>query len=571
MEKEMRDSQGAFAELFNPFKDDEFWYAFLEQAVQTYFQMVQSGRITEVPSDIERALERIGQAQNKYKYPGRDAMRKAKKVRRPRRIFQTLPQFREDRNLAAVKSVEEDCKLILKEFMVQEVNFLADVFYKNMISENFIDKDTYIYNAMYYVLSKESGLTNGSNLDMAGEIKETVVDIPTGSNQYTDGNMLALEDGTPYVGYYHTYIAEEDGSIAPEIKQGDLIFMAGEEHSEEQHDLLRPFANKVQVNIGDVSGASSAGDKPFYIRKYIKVDGEKSYDSEIAGVVNTLKNQGDALVSQLYPGTLDYIYDAGTPESIESRVERVTEEARAEGREPSEAELSEARLGTGRPVVGLKGELGIRYGLEFRSSTGGLIANSEIDVLDLPLSMLKPLEGGSKELLCLINKLIDDPRFKLFMDYALPIRKMISALAIYNDVAYLNSIGQISSGNKNKGDSTDKPGTVVNSSRQIIRRNPGWFPKDDRPRGLFVLTWDEWNRIAVEKSTSVIKRMFKSYYYSREFGKQERPDPTAAQVAIQNLKEKFKFSPGDRSVPWFRRRASNPFDANGKLCERKED
>ena len=70
---------------------------------------------------------------------------------------------------------------------------------------------------------------------------------------------------------------------------------------------------------------------------------------------------------------------------------------------------------------------------------------------------------------------------------------------------------------------------------------------------------------------SVIKKMFKSYYYSREFGKQERPDPTAAKVAIQNLKEKFKFAPGDRSVPWFRRRASNPFDANGKLCDRKED
>ena len=157
------------------------------------------------------------------------------------------------------------------------------------------------------------------------------------------------------------------------------------------------------------------------------------------------------------------------------------------------------------------------------------------------------------------------------MDYALPVRKMVSALAIYNDTVYLQSVGQISSGNKNKGNSSDKPGTVVSSGRQIIRQNPGWFPKDDRPGGVFVLTWDEWNRVAIEKSVSVIKKMFKSYYYSREFGKQERPDPTAAKVAIQNLKEKFKFAPGDRSAPWFRRRASNPFDANGKLCDRKED
>lgn len=529
MEKELKDSQGGFAEFFNPFKDDEFWYAFLEQSVQTYFQMVQSGKITEVPADIDRALERIGAVQNKYKYPNKDRLRKAKKINEVG-LFKTLNNYREEKNLEAVKAVEDDCKLILKEFMVQEVNFLADVFYKNMISEGFIDKDTYIYNVMYYILSSESGLTNGSDLDMAGEIKEEVTAIATGSNQYTDGDELALEDGTPYVGYYHSHIDDA----------GDLIFMVGEEHSTEDHAVLRPFANKVKVNIGNISGASSAGNKPFYIRKYIKVNGSKTYDSGIQAVVDSLKTEGDILVSEAYPGTLDFIYDSST--------------------------ASDA----GRPVVGLKGELGIRYGLEFRASTGGLIAHSEIDVLDLPLSMIKPLEGGSKELLCLINKLIDDPKFKLFMDYALPIRKMMSALAIYNDVVYLQSIGQIATGSKDNGTS-DKPGIKVDSNGNPIRINTGWFPQDERPGGLFVLTWDEWNRVALDKSVTVLKKMFKSYYYSRNFGKQDRPEPTAAQVAIQNLKEKFKFAPGDRSVPWWHRRASNPFDANGKLCETPED
>jgi hypothetical protein len=88
---------------------------------------------------------------------------------------------------------------------------------------------------------------------------------------------------------------------------------------------------------------------------------------------------------------------------------------------------------------------------------------------------------------------------------------------------------------------------------------------------LFVLTWDEWDKQTLKKSVSVLKRMFKAYYYSRDFGKQQRPDPTAAQVAIQNLKEKFKFAPGDRSVPWFHGRVSNPFNAAGGLCTRKED
>ena len=539
--------------------------------MQTYFQMIQSGKITDVPSDIESALERIGDAQNKYKYPDRDKLKKAKRNGNAP-IFQTLPQFREDRNLAAVKSVEEDCKLILKEFMVQEVNFLSDIFYKNMISEGFIDKDSYIYNVMYYILSAESGLTNGSNLDMAGEIKEEVVDIPTGNNQYTDGNMLALEDGTPYVGYYHTMEAPEDEFLDPAIKAGDLLFMVGEEHGDDER-LLRPFANKVQVNIGNVAGASDAGEKPFYIRKYIKVDGEKTYDDAISDVVANLRRGGDTLVSEAYPGSLEHIYDAGTPESIENRVRRVREKAESEGREATPDELRAAREGEGRPIVGLKGELGVRYGLEFRASTGDLIASSEIDVLDLPLSMLQPLEGGSKELLCLINKLIDDPKFKLFMDYALPVRKMVSALAIYNDLVYLNSIGQITSGSKTsfKGAEGSKPGIKVDSNGNFVRQVPGWLPQKERTDGLFVLTWDEWNRQALSKSITVLKRMFKSYYYSRDFGKQDRPKPTGAKIAIQNLKEKFKFAPGDRSVPWWHRRASNPFDARGRLCERPDD
>ena len=140
-------------------------------------------------------------------------------------------------------------------------------------------------------------------------------------------------------------------------------------------------------------------------------------------------------------------------------------------------------------------------------------------------------------------------------------------------MVYLNSIGQITSGSKTsfKGAEGSKPGIKVDSNGNFVRQVPGWLPQKERTDGLFVLTWDEWNRQALSKSITVLKRMFKSYYYSRDFGKQDRPKPTGAKIAIQNLKEKFKFAPGDRSVPWWHRRASNPFDARGRLCERPDD
>lgn len=537
MEKNMKDSQGQLAELFNPFKDDEFWYGFLEQAVQTYFNKVQSGLIIDIPADVERALERIAAAQNKYKYPDRKDLKNAKKLREAP-LLQGLTQYREDENLAAVKSVEDDCKIVLKEFMIEEVNFISNVFYKNMVEEKFIDKNNYVTNIHYHILTE---LTDGSQLTLNQQLKETIDNIPTGSGQYTDGNTLALEDGTPYVGYYHSHTDDE----------GDLVFMVGEEHTDESHDLLRPFANEVKVNMGDISGDFVDSSKPFRIRKYIRVNRGDPEEYSISRINQIRTDGGDSLVSEVYPGTLQYIYD---------------------GQRTRPGGISLAQGATGRPVVGLQGELGLRYGLEFSTSTGKVIARSEIDVLDLPLNMLKPLEGGSKELLCLVNKLIDDPDYKLFMEYAIPSKQILSAIAIYNDTSYLNSIGELVSGAKKSGDIGEKPGMAISDEGVAEISAPGWLPRAERGGfSPFVLTWDEWSKETLRKSDTVLKKMFKSYYYSREFGKQDKPDATGAQVAIQNLKEKFKFAPGARTVPWWHRRASNPFNAKGQLCERKED
>ncbi len=557
MEENMKEQQGLFAEVLNPFKDDEFWYAFLEQSVQIYYEKIQSGAIIEVPMDVERALERIAIAQNRYDYPDRKDLRNAKKLGEAPAL-QGLNQFREDKNLAAVKSVEDDCKIVLKEFMKEEVNFIANVFYQNMVAEGLIDRDNYVSNIHYHILTE---LTDGSQLTLNQQLRETVTSIPTGSNQYTDGNALALEDGTPYVGYYHTHVDDE----------GDLIYMVGEIHSSEPHDILRPFANEVSVNMGDINGIFSDPTKPFRIRKYIRRNLGEPEDYSQSLIDSIREAGGDSLVSEIYPGTLEYVYDAGSRESIQSRTTSVRQEAAEEGRTASLEEVRVARTGEGRPIVGLKGELGLRYGLELSTSAGQVIARSEIDVLDLPLRNLKPLEGGSKELLCLVNKLIDDPHYKLFMEYAIPVKQILSALAIYNNVSYLDSIGEIASGQKSGGDVNKKPGSSIGENGEATNPIKGWLPFEERGGfSPFVLTWDEWSKETLRKSDTVLKKMFKSYYYSREFGKQERPDATGAQVLLRDLKEKFKFAPGDRAVPWWHRRTSNPFNAKEELCERKE-
>ena len=543
MEKGLKDSQSGFAELFNPFKDEEFWYAFLEQSVQTYHDEVEAGDITDIPVNVQNALTEIGKIQREYKYPNRKDLKKAKKLD-DAGTFQTLKSYRENKNLEAVKAAEDYAKVILKEYVAKEVNFIADVFENNLIKEGFVNEDDYVNNVYYHILSE---FTDGSQLTLDRLIKEEVQGL--GEGGYTDGNEFSLEDGTPYVGYYHVHEDEE----------GQSVFMVGEEHSSEPHATLTPFARNVKMNIGGVSADindSVSGTNPFVLKKYLKVNGSRQGMSQVSTLASGPSAEQN--VSDLYPGTLEFVY---APSVI----------ARPAG-------MTITGSAPGKPIVGLKGELGIRYGLAlFARTDAGLkeIANSEIDALDLPLKMLKPLEDGSKELFCLINKLVDDPKFKAFFSYCLPVNKLLSGLAIYNAFTFLPSIGQVvGSGDKNQlvDGLSGKPGLRISGDGSIdfAASIPGWYLEEERGSFTpFSRTWDEWDKVTLRRSDAVIKRMFKSYYYSRNFDDPQQGE-SGAKIVIKNLKELFQLAPGERIMPWWKRSSSNPFNDKGDLCERKE-
>ena len=543
MEKGLKDSQSGFAELFNPFKDEEFWYAFLEQSVQTYHDEIEAGEITDIPVNVQDALTEIGKIQREYKYPNRKDLKKAKKLD-DAGTFQTLKSYRENKNLEAVKAAEDYAKVILKEYVAKEVNFIADVFENNLIKEGFVNEDDYVNNVYYHILSE---FTDGSQLTLDRLIKEEVQGL--GEGGYTDGNEFSLEDGTPYVGYYHVHEDEE----------GQSVFMVGEEHSSEPHATLTPFARNVKMNIGGVSADindSVSGTNPFVLKKYLKVNGSRQGMSQVSTLASGPSAEQN--VSDLYPGTLEFVY---APSVI----------ARPAG-------MTITGSAPGKPIVGLKGELGIRYGLAlFARTDAGLkeIANSEIDALDLPLKMLKPLEDGSKELFCLINKLVDDPKFKAFFSYCLPVNKLLSGLAIYNAFTFLPSIGEVAASGKKRetgGSLGSKPGLRINEAGEVDLGTsiPGWYPPQERPNFTpFSLTWDEWDKVTLRRSDAVIKRMFKSYYYSRNFDDPQQGE-SGAKIVIKNLKELFQLAPGERIMPSWKRRTSNPFNDKGDLCERKE-
>ena len=288
MQEDFKDAQpSAFFEFFNPFKDEEIWYSFLQQAVQTYARRYADGQLPDPPGPVVDALTRIEEVINKHRqiyrkdtYQTKDgrvilSLQDAKSVN-DAGPFQTLKGYRADKNLEVVKETEDDAKLIFQEMVIEELQFMADTYMKNMQDVGLAKEDEMINDLRKYILEELSA--GALELDIDKEIKEEVVELDaTGAEAaedvYTGGGELITEDGQDYVGYYHVHIDED----------GTSVYMEGAYHTPEPHGTLRVSANKVQIQIGDIAWRGEADptttEKPFKIEKYVRI-GDNNFTNE---------------------------------------------------------------------------------------------------------------------------------------------------------------------------------------------------------------------------------------------------------------------------------------------------
>jgi len=572
MEAGFKSAQKAGWEFFNPFKDEEFWYAFLEQSVQLYNRKIEEGAITTVPSDVQAALEYLAEVTKAYHYPNKEDMKGERDLgaalaasaiggvtmgvaaaaagplgaaaagigatAKVISLYKTLKEYREEQKYEFLKQTEEYAKVILKEIVKEELTFMADIFLQNM---GRIGLSPTFTNLNYYLLTH---LSQGAlDLDLHKEIKEEVTGLPTeGDNLYTSGGELVTAAGEDYIGYYHVYIDEE----------GTAQYMEGEFHISEEGDVLTVVSAFMTVPIGDIAeygdSYSSSAEKPFIIEKYISINGVKMNPTE--ALTQIRNNDGELLISEVYPGTLEQV-------------------------------INEAGQ-----VVGLEGELGVRYGLQLSILVNGnkeILTTAEIDALDLPVSLVQPFDGNSKLLLCLINLLVNDETFTLLTKYIFAFSKMVSVVAIYNDMAFLPSIGQLAPSERRESSTSinEIPGMHLTEGdtglepAPVDDTVPGWANYYDRSSGAsitpFVLEFDDWDQVLLRNSKSRIKRIFKTYYNSRDFDPGDGLEESPASLAVHNFRQSLKMPSGHKIFPWWRRRMlrTNPFNADGVLCKKK--
>ena len=87
-------------------------------------------------------------------------------------------------------------------------------------------------------------------------------------------------------------------------------------------------------------------------------------------------------------------------------------------------------------------------------------------------------------------------------------------------------------------------------------------------------SWDTWDRELLINSTARIKKLFKSYYNSRDF------DPSSVsenvdgpgKVFEKSLRDLFRPAAGRQLLPWYKRRnlKENPFNSLGEICKKDD-
>ena len=508
MEEDFKEAQPAFWEAFNTFKDEEFWYGFLEQAVQCYDFLVGAGEL-ETPiagGKIQRAADAINDLQTNYEYAyktkhSREYVDQFENERTQTvpglweakwtgdaDFFDTLRSYRERKNFEGVKSVEDSAKIILQELINYELTKIGTRFVKNMRAQGFNPE---IFDLDYWIFENKCA---GSSIKYAGpEIVEVPMGVPTKINPdpsgegrtfpgpyYTPGAQFRVaKDENPedefnysdeYIGYYHIMMDDTDNEV----------YMSGQVHSDSSHDVIIPVADitgiatvgyevnrhdasadeveagtdptlrtiisQELVSLGDVpeygASPSSSTGTPYTIEKYVSLNGTKY--STTAGKTLVLSNDPELRISDVYPGTLKLISrDDGVP-------------------------------------VGVEGQMACRHGLAFYYM-GTLVTTVEVDALDFKIKQFEVVQPNSKLLHCLLQQLKHDPKYKLMTSFIFSLKKVTGTLAIYNDMGFLASVGEVTTGegdyNKNVAVSHKDP--ILSKKTLNNTRRADWLNNTD--------------------------------------------------------------------------------------------
>ena len=283
------------------YKDEVYFYAFLEQCVEIVDRMIKNGEVPET-TDVTSALAELNELQISYQFPYELEYEQAigselfnHKIKWTPLKKRGMKRYRRLKALTAVKSSETSAKILMRKLVEREIESFAEGMY-SILNFDGNDLGPQITNIHKHFLGS-SGLCLGSTLQVdlkvATEIGD-VTNVVSTIDQYADsGTIFGYDESTLLTEIAYIATATAAGTTA-DVSRAAALYPAGTRLYE-----------------------ALSGQGTFVLEKYIYVDDPKQDlgiaddDYSLKGVVNpdTFKAFLDKLLDEGFDMNANLISD----------------------------------------------------------------------------------------------------------------------------------------------------------------------------------------------------------------------------------------------------------------------
>jgi len=544
------------------FRDQKYWYALLEQAVQVYGRRVDAGEI-EVTGGTQQALDSLNDFQINFEvnFPSESDLGSAQEADEEIlgdkiNIFTSLKEYRQLKVLQGVQQTEADAKTIFSALVQEQLEFMADSARETLSP---IGINPSIDNLKKYFLGT-SGMCLGSSLeidlpeDLRSGATPTIMDV---------GVIIEVDDGA----FLASPLSQLE-TIDPKDVEAGFFFL-------EKYVVIEDLAEASQfpIPVGIIPqeildrseltrGVTSLEDWQEFIDSLItnsNIDTSVPLSEYFGNLSLDASNNLEGSVGVRYGLRLSY----ALPESLSATV-------KAADPNLNFSNINTIRDRTYSPAastIDTQEPMDPQYGQKYVLSddanpnpevTSGPdlllipLVSTEIDALDMAIDDYGfNAAVDSYDVDCMAELLAKEPRLELLLEYVFPLEKLQGLLAIYTARGFVPSIGESDGWNPYAdSDGADPP---------IARKDVGNLP--------FSAKFDKWDQSKTfSKSKEQCRRLFKAMWKSREFSFTDE-DSHDSQTNFLDMRDFFGLLP-DLDVSWFHKSRSrgNPYDKDGNDC-----
>jgi len=501
-----------------------YWLLFLEQCVQLYVRMRDNGKI-EPTDDEAAAVEACQEAQNSFIFPTSEEI--AEEVDSLASILQTgstqklapygivgkkslyllfkplrTKKAREklilQRKMDSVLSVEDSCMVILKYFLKQESDFIADYLQTELESNSYFSDGLVTNLGEHFINDSDFMVGIGVPVNV-GEYINGVI-----TNPLNNSDGIAVESSYPENGLFifekYVRISPKDTSLLGDELQG--VVNLGEFYETDFTEYYTS-TDMISDHFGD-----------------LLVETNDDGDEELSGESNGIS----------YGIRISYLPSEGLYNDNISFLESFRDSL-SDG---EKIKLRGLHLGeqVSISVPGDYSDLSIsRYLFP--------LVSAEIDLPDMTIEELGAIEAGDFDdrlidennyLNCLKRKLLDSDEYKLMFEQLIPIRRHYGLISVFVSQSFINTIG-----------SSEDGYNIYNSF------------KIGGGLSVFRNTFEDWDKEILTKTKERLKRLF-LYQYNisdelYEDGDEERDKNNALKELFKGVKIDFNLN-----LKWWKRR-----------------